>query len=233
LRICVPISAASTAEALGKMEQGFGLADILELRIDGIRKVDLKKLLAGRKGELIVTNRVKEEGGAFIGGEQERVALLTKAVALGSEYVDLEIRTEEALVLKLKKKIEAYHGRTRLILSYHNLERTPSLKDLRKKIEEGQKAGADIIKIVPRAKQMEDNLQVLSLIPYANKKGMQIIAFCLGDLGKISRIMAPLLGSYLSYASLTKGEESAPGQMTIGEFKQIFRMLGVKGKGKY
>jgi 3-dehydroquinate dehydratase type I len=233
LRICVPISAATTAEALCKMEQGFGLTDILELRIDGMRKVDLKKLLAGRKGELIVTNRVKEEGGAFSGGEQERVALLTKAVSLGSEYVDLEIRTEEALVLKLKKKIEAYHGRTRLILSYHNLERTPSLKDLRKKIEEGQKAGADIIKIVPRAKKMEDNLQVLSLIPYANKKGLQIIAFCLGDLGKISRIMAPLLGSYLSYASLTKGEESAPGQMTIGDMKQVFRMLGVKGKGTY
>jgi 3-dehydroquinate dehydratase type I len=231
LRICVPISAATTDEALCKMEQGFGLADILELRIDGIRKVDLKKLLAGRKGELIVTNRVKEEGGAFIGGEQERVALLTKAVALGSEFVDLEIRTEEALVLKLKKKIEACQGRTRLILSYHNLERTPSLRDLRKKIEEGQKAGADIIKIVPRAKQIEDNLKVLSLIPYANKKGLQIIAFCMGELGKISRIMAPLLGSYLSYASLTKGEESAPGQMTIGEFKQIFRMLGVKGKG--
>jgi 3-dehydroquinate dehydratase type I len=230
LRICVPISAASTAEALGKMEQGFGLADILEVRIDGIRKVDLKKLLAGRKGELIVTNRVKEEGGAFIGAEQERVALLTEAVALGSEYVDLEIRTEEALVLKLKKKIEAYHGRTRLILSYHNLERTPSLKDLRKKIEEGQKAGADIFKIVPLAKQMEDNLKVLSLIPYANKKGMQIIAFCMGEVGKISRIMAPLLGSYLSYASLTKGEESAPGQMTIGEFKQIFRMLNVQGR---
>ena len=168
----------------------------------------------------------------LVGGEQERVALITKAVALGSEYVDLEIRTEEALVLKLKKKIEAYQGRTRLILSYHNLERTPSLKDLRKKIDEGQKAGADIIKIVPQARQMEDNLKVLSLIPYAQKKGLQIIAFCMGELGKISRIMAPLLGSYLSYASLTKGEESAPGQMTIGELKQIFRMLGVTGKGK-
>ena len=230
MRICVPITATTTAEALRKMEQGFGLADILELRIDGIRKVDLEKLLAGRKGELIVTNRVKEEGGAFIGGENERVALLTKAVALGSEYVDLEIRTEEALVLKLKKKIEAYQRKSRLILSYHNLERTPSLKDLRKKIEEGHKAGADIIKIVPQARQMEDNLKVLSLIPYAQRKGLQIIAFCMGGPGKISRIMAPLLGSYLSYASLTKGEESAPGQMTIGEIKQVFKILNGQGR---
>jgi 3-dehydroquinate dehydratase type I len=225
LRICIPITAATTTEALLKMAEGFGLVDLLELRIDGIRKVNLEKLLAVRKGELLVTNRVKEEGGAFRGGEQERVALLKKAVALGSDYVDLEIRTEENLITNLKKTIETYQGRTQLILSYHNLERTPSLKELRRKMEEGQRAGADIIKIVPKAEQMEDNLKVLSLLPYANRKGLKIITFCMGAEGKISRIMAPLLGSYLTFASMSKGQESAPGQMTVGEIKQVFRIL--------
>ena len=37
--------------------------------------------------------------------------------------------------------------------------------------------------------------------------------------------MAPLLGSYLSYASLEKGAESAPGQLTIEEMKQIQKIL--------
>jgi 3-dehydroquinate dehydratase type I len=228
LRICIPITAATTAEALIKMEQGFGLTDILELRIDGILRVDLEKLLAARKGELLVTNRIKEEGGTFIGGEQKRVSLLKKAVTLGCGYVDLEIRTEENLINKLKKTIESYQGHTRLILSYHNLERMPSLKDLRKKIEEGQKAGADIIKIVPLAEKMEDNLRVLALIPYARKRGLEIITFCMGASGKISRVMAPLLGSYLTYAALSKGEESAPGQMTVGEMKKIFRLFQIK-----
>jgi 3-dehydroquinate dehydratase type I len=225
LRICIPITAATTTEARLKMEEGFSLADILELRIDGIRKVNLEKLLAVRKKDLLVTNRVREEGGSFTGDEQERVALLSKAVALGSDYVDLEIRTEENLINHLKKTIETYQGRTRLILSYHNLEKTPSLTDLRKKMEEGYKAGADIIKIVPRAEKMEDNLRVLSLLSYANKKGIKMIAFCLGAPGKISRVMAPFLGSYLTYASLSKGEESAPGQMTVGEMKHIFKIL--------
>jgi 3-dehydroquinate dehydratase type I len=230
LRICIPITAATTTEALIKMEEGFGLADILELRIDGIRKVNLEKLLAVRKGELLVTNRVKEEGGVFRGGEQERVALLKKAVTLGGDYVDLEIRTEENLINNLKKTIETYQGRTQLILSYHNRERTPSLKELRKKMEEGQRSGADIIKIVPKAEQMEDNLKVLSLLPYANKKGLKIIAFCMGPQGKISRVMAPLLGSYLTYASMSKGQESAPGQMTVREMRQVFRILNGPGK---
>jgi 3-dehydroquinate dehydratase type I len=229
LKICIPITAATTAEALLKMEDGFGLADFLELRIDGIRKVHLEKLLAVRKGKLIVTNRVREEGGAFSGSEQERVALLIKAVILGSDYVDLEIRTKKNLINKLKKTIETSQGRTRLILSYHNLERTPSLRELRKKIEEGRRCGADIIKIVPYAEKMEDNLKVLALIPYARKRDLEIITFCMGASGKISRVMAPFLGSYLSYASLSRGEESAPGQLTVGEIKQVFRILNKQG----
>jgi 3-dehydroquinate dehydratase type I len=159
------------------------------------------------------------------------VALLTKAVALGSGYVDLEIRTGENLINNLKKTIETYQGRTQLILSYHNLARTPSLTDLRKKVEEGHRAGADIIKIVPYAEKMEDNLKALALIPYARKRGLEIITFCMGASGKISRIMAPFLGSYLSYASLSRGEESAPGQMTVGEMKHIFRILNSRSKG--
>ena len=230
MRICIPITTATTQQALTKIKQGFALAKMLELRIDGIQKVDLKKLLADNKGEILVTNRVKEEGGAFVGGERERVALLKKAVALGCDYVDLEIRTEEALILELKKKIADYHGRTKLILSYHNLERTPGLKTLRKKMAEGYKAGADIVKIVPYAQQMEDNLTVLSLIPYAQKKSLQIIAFCMGEKGMISRIISPLMGSYLTYASLEKGEESAPGQMTVEEIRQVLWILENKGQ---
>ena len=169
MKICIPITAATTQEARLKIDKGFALADILELRIDGIRKVNLRQLLKNKKGEILITNRVKEEGGAFTGREPERVALLKKAVALGSDYVDLEIRTSESLISELKKTIEAYRGHTQLILSFHHQERTPSLKALRKKIEDGYKAGADIIKIVTYADRMEDNLKVLGLIPYAKK----------------------------------------------------------------
>jgi len=232
VRICIPITAATTQEALTKIKKGFTQAGMLELRIDGIQKVDLKKLLAGKKGEILVTNRVREEGGAFAGGERERVALLKKAVALGCDYVDLEIKTEESLLFELKIKIADSHGHTQLILSYHNQERTPGLKTLRKKMAEGYKAGADIVKIVTWAKKMEDNLKVLGLIPYAQKKGLKIIAFCMGAHGKISRIMAPMLGSYLTYASFDKGEESAPGQMTVEEIKQVLRILTRSGKAK-
>jgi 3-dehydroquinate dehydratase type I len=72
---------------------------------------------------------------------------------------------------------------------------------------------------------VDDNLEVLRLIPYARQKGVKVIAFCMGEKGKISRIVAPLLGSYLTYAAWSKGKEAAPGQMTIKEMMEIFRIV--------
>jgi 3-dehydroquinate dehydratase type I len=224
-RICISIMARSTQEALIKMKEGLALVDLLELRIDTMQRVQLKKLLARNEEGLLVTNRKKAEGGNFSGEEKERVSFLMEAVELGAGYVDLEIGTDKALIAALQKKIQACEDRSKLILSYHHLDGTPSVKDLRKELEEGYRAGADIVKIVPRAKKIEDNLSVLSLLPFARRSQKEIIAFCMGERGRISRVMAPLMGSYLTYASLTKGEESAPGQMTVKELNQIFKIL--------
>ncbi|HRR42321.1 MAG TPA: type I 3-dehydroquinate dehydratase, partial [Syntrophales bacterium] len=85
--------------------------------------------------------------------------------------------------------------------------------------------GADIVKVVTTARTPEDNLKVLRLIPYARRKGLEIIAFCMGDKGRISRVASPILGSFLSFASLERGEESAPGQMTVDEMRLVLSLL--------
>jgi 3-dehydroquinate dehydratase type I len=72
---------------------------------------------------------------------------------------------------------------------------------------------------------VEDNLNILKLIGYAKKANQKIIAHCMGEKGKISRIMAPFFGAYMTFASLDKGAESAPGQLTVTEMKTLFRIL--------
>jgi len=225
--ICIPITARTHKAALIQMERGFPLADILELRIDQIRNLNLEKLMGGKQGKILVTNRRRDEGGGFSGTERERVELLKEAVALGADYVDVEIRTEGALIQELSAKIGKSRGRTKWIISHHNLGGTPSARALRRKFDECMGTGADVIKIVTHANMMEDNLRVLGLIPHARRKGEEIIAFCMGEMGRISRVMAALLGSYFSYASLGKGTESAAGQLTIEEMKGIFKILNV------
>lgn len=227
--ICIPIAARTNEAALAQMERGSPLADCLELRIDQIRGIDLEQLMNGKGTRILVTNRRVDEGGAFPGTERERVELLKDAVALGADYVDIEATTEKPLRRELEAQIAKHHGRTQWIISYHDFSGTPSEGALHKRFDACTRAGADIVKICTYAHAMEDNLRVLGLIPYARNKGQAIIAFCMGEKGRISRVMAPLLGAYWSYASLEKGAESAPGQLTIEEMSQIQNILGVSG----
>jgi len=225
--ICIPIVAKDQRAALVQMERGFPLADILELRIDQIRNVNLENLMRRKRGKILVTNRRKDEGGGFSGTERQRVELLKEAVELGVDYVDIEVRTEGALIKELSAKIRNHHGRAKWIVSHHDFSETPSKRSLRKRLNECTRTGADIVKIVTYANTVEDNLRVLGLIPYARRKGVEIIAFCMGEMGRISRIMAPLLGSCFSYVSLEKGTESASGQLTLEEIRDVFRILNV------
>jgi len=229
--ICIPVVAKTNEAALAQMEKGFPLADILELRIDRITDCDLDQLMRKKRAgkRILVTNRRADEGGSFAGTERERIALLKDAVALGADYVDIEARTEKPLLKELAAQIKKHKGRTRWIISYHDLHGTPSEGALKKRFDACSRTGADIVKICTYAHTMDDNLSLLGLIPYARKRGRSIIALCMGEKGRISRVMAPLLGSYLSYASLEKGAESAPGQLTVEEMKQIQKILHAAG----
>jgi 3-dehydroquinate dehydratase len=44
--------------------------------------------------------------------------------------------------------------------------------------------------------------------------------------GQISRVLCPLAGGYFTYASVAAGKESAEGQITAGELRKIYGMLG-------
>jgi 3-dehydroquinate dehydratase type I len=229
--ICLPIVAKTTEEAVAQLEKGAPLADILELRIDQIKDVDLERLMNRKRiaKQILVTNRRQDEGGGFAGTEQERIGLLKDAVALGADYVDIEVRTEKPLIRELVEQIKRHDGRTKWIISFHDFGKTPSERTLRKTFAICSKTGADVVKIVTRAHAVEDNLRVLGLIPYARDKGRAIIALCMGEHGKISRVMAPLMGAFLGYASLEKGKESAPGQLTIEEMRLISRIVNPAG----
>jgi 3-dehydroquinate dehydratase len=54
---------------------------------------------------------------------------------------------------------------------------------------------------------------------------MKIIAFCMGPLGRISRIVCPLMGGHMTFASLESGQESASGQIPALDMNKILEML--------
>ena len=220
-RICAPVIETTVERALKTIREANRLADLIELRIDYLRKPDLLALLKEGEKPVIVTNRRKEEGGRYQGDERMRVEILREAIELEAEYVDVEIGTERSVL----KDLMADKKETEFILSFHDFRKTPSERELRRLYERMTRLGPGIIKMVTFAKSWQDNLKVLTLIPYAKGRKQKIVAFCMGEKGKISRVFAPMMGAAWTYASLNKKRVSAPGQLTIQEMRDIWKRL--------
>ncbi|HOO90410.1 MAG TPA: type I 3-dehydroquinate dehydratase [Syntrophales bacterium] len=223
--ICIPIVAKTNEEALTRMDAAFLLSDLVELRVDRIEGANLKELLSAKKGPVLVTARRKKEGGNFRGSETQRIALLREAVRLKADFVDVELSTTAILVDTVREEIRKEGDKTKLIISHHDFNRTPPYRTLQGICDLCLARGADIVKIATFADSLEANLRILHLIGWAQRGGHPIISLCMGEKGTISRVMAPLFGSYLSFASLDEGQESAPGQLTAVEMHQILRIL--------
>jgi 3-dehydroquinate dehydratase type I len=220
-KLCIPIVEKTVEKALVAIKETNRLADLIELRVDYLKRVDLAPLLENRKKPFIVTNRREEEGGKYRGEERKRLSVLQEAIDLGGDYIDVELATERSFLQSLIRN----KGGTQVILSFHDFHRTPSLKELEQLFDQMIRLGADVIKIVPFARSWEDNLSILSLIPFAKERRQKIVAFCMGEKGKISRIFSPFLGAAWTYASLNKSRASAPGQLTARELMDTWEKM--------
>jgi len=147
--------------------------------------------------------------------------LLQEAMDLGADFLDVELAADAAW----RQDLWDRRGQAKIILSWHDFAGTPETPRLEAVMNEMLAAAADVLKVVTMARQPEDNLRVLSLIPRARAQGREIIAFCMGPLGKWSRVVAPLLGSYLTFAPFTKKGASAPGQLTVNELKRAWKAI--------
>ena len=227
--ICVPITANTQVAALHDLDESLHHTDVVELRMDLIRDGNLKILMDKCRQQaapvkILVTNRGGENASAS--DEKQRIGVLKEAIELGTDFVDIEVDTAVSLREDIIDLIRNEGGRTKLIVSHHDFIKTPSERKLKEIYRSCVLSGADIVKIVTTAACAEDNLKILNLIPYARKKNQDIIAFCMGAMGKMSRILSPLLGSLLSFTALEKGAESAPGQLTVGEMMQLMDIMG-------
>jgi len=211
--ICASII-SSDIEAIKAVEP---LVELFEVRIDLIGDCwqDIARQL---EKPWIACNRIQEEGGSWQESEARRKEELLKAIQLGAYIVDIELATPN-----LEKVVPLVKKQAKCLLSCHNLEQTPSLENLKRIVKRQLAADADICKVVTCAQNAEDNLTILKLIP--EFPGVNIIAFAMGPIGLLSRILSPLVGGYLTYAAIEKGAQSAPGQMTVNELHKLYQMV--------
>jgi 3-dehydroquinate dehydratase type I len=212
-KICAVIISDDT-EAVKRAEV---LVDMLELRMD---------LVGGGWPEMarhlhkpwIATMRDSAHRGKFTGSEEERVGDLMRAVKLGAYAIDVELDCPA-----LGDMVKGLKSKARCLVSYHNWDGTPPLEQLSATVQRQLAAGADICKVVTMARNVYDNLAVLKLLglfPW-----IDIISFAMGPVGTLSRVLSPMAGGYLTYASMDESGGSAPGQMSVEALRKIYRMI--------
>lgn len=221
MRICIPIRAQTHSQAVEKIRRANPLADLLEFRLDLLDSGRLKELVREAARPVVATYRSRQQGGWGADDYETRRQRLRTALEAGVDFVDAEYGPDFPNRSGLLETL----GAARIILSTHLLQDTPSQEALRIFLKGMAATGARLIKIVSRARAVEDNLRMLALIPEARQMGLEIIAFCLGPLGRLSRIACPLLGGYLTFASLEAGEESAEGQIPAREMRKMLDLL--------
>ncbi len=221
--LCIPVVERETVSAIEKISIAVEHADIIEVRLDLMESFNLTEIISASTKPVIVTYRSKKEGGQGALGPSAVADCLIDAAHSNAEFIDVELSMPD----EFRDKIIQNKGNSRIIISTHIIDRTPVIHDLISLLNKSVQAGGDIVKIVTMADTMDDNLKMLELVSEARKKGVEIIAFCMGPLGRMSRIFSLIMGGYLTFTSLETGEESAPGQIPVRKMRELLEYFAV------
>jgi 3-dehydroquinate dehydratase I len=208
--ICVSLAEKDPNVCLDILEK----VEMAEIRIDlaELSDDDIRKIFSTRK-KLIATCRPGKYS------QPERIHKLNLAVESGATFVDIEFEAEEDFRNKIMEY--AQERQCDVIISYHNYELTPELEELEKIMQKCFEFGANMAKIATMIRVNRDNSKILSLY----KAPGRLVAIGMGELGKISRIVAPFLGAEFTYASLTDDKITAPGQISYSRLDKYIREI--------
>lgn len=137
------------------------------------------------------------------------------------DYIDLDFSVSENSVSKFKKN----YPNQKILLSFHDFNSTPDNESLDKIIFKMENKGAEVFKLATHANTFADSLRMMSILEELNNKGKRAICLCMGEKGKITRIIGHLFGNLLMYAPLTSDELTAPGQLTCEQMKSYYKLI--------
>lgn len=214
--LCETVTGTTMGELIAARDAAIS-ADMVELRLDGVRRCDVARALDGRSRPAIVTCRPIWEGGLFDGAEEDRRELLGQALRCGAEYVDVEWRALSAGGGRglLDGLLDPH--RKRMVVSSHDFDRVP--EDLRARVAAMRATGAAVIKVAVAAHRLCDTLALMDIA-----KGREdAVVIGMGDAGMPTRLLASRFGSRWTYG----GAAVAPGQIPVASMVTEFRFRSV------
>ncbi|MCP4399167.1 MAG: type I 3-dehydroquinate dehydratase [bacterium] len=208
--ICTALANLSFEESLKAVdslelaEVRLDLLDLSEEEVSTIFSADCRLIATCRPGKY---------------SEDVRKKLLLLAIEAGTSYVDIEVEAEDHVKQEL---IQAARAKgCQVIISYHNFEKTPERVELEHVIRWCSELKPDLIKLACMVTSPRDNARLLGLLD--SDTPMLIVG--MGEQGKLSRLISPLLGSFCTFASFAADKATAPGQMFKEELEELLQRL--------
>ncbi len=209
--ICVSIQGKSLQDIYSILDRED--VEMAEIRLDlcSLSESEREELFSTTDKPLIATCRMS---GRYSAEEAEEALL--QAMEDGAAYADLEI--EAPAQVSRRVTAAARKAGTRLIRSWHDFRGTPDDEVLAGMARKCKEAGADVVKIVTLSAAAEDVRRVGALYSLFPEGGL--VAFCMGEAGRESRMEALRMGAPFTYAALAADECTAPGQWTLTEMNE-------------
>ena len=145
------------------------------------------------------------------GGAEAELYWLSQARESGCQWCDLEIETLGELPGRSARSLPIP---AKFLLSFHDFERTPPLPS---RVLQAHRGEADAVKIATRAQSLSDSLRLMRLAHESSR----LVSVPMGEVGLPARLLALREGSALAYAPVATA--TAPGQVSLHEFKRLYR----------
>lgn len=222
-RVCVAVTGSDPAELLEKADSLVRDNPFLEFRLDYLSKpgLALPKIKAffemQPQAVVIATCRRAASGGKFRGSVASQLELLSKAAAAGCQLLDVELQT----AVKCKgEQLQKLRSKAALVLSFHDFHATKKLDET---LERMRHYPADFYKVVSTATTLSDNVTMMKFLEKESDRHA-LVGLCMGEQGIISRLLAVRAGSAFTFAAVSPGEQTAPGQVTAQELRNVYRI---------
>lgn len=163
---------------------------------------------------ILATCRHKQNKGRFSGLIEQQIAHLQNAAHAGAAALDLEIESAE----RAKSALAALRESAPLLISYHNFENTPALDPILHRLH---RIPADAYKMATTARKPSDNLRVLQFAREHSRT--HLVAFCMSEIGILTRVLGLGAGCLYTYAAPCEGECTAPGQIVAKDMRALYR----------
>lgn len=220
---CLPIVCASVKDIEVTIEENVNTFQYFEIWVDYLDTFEpdkIAKLVSLYPGRLIIVLRRKLLAPVQLSFDQH--AYLLEHLAGLDMYLDLDIFDQKKQLQNLSLKT----AHNALICSYHNYERTPTQAELDDIIASMEVFKPLIYKMSCQCPNEAASLQLLETLLALRSQHKRFIVLGMGKYGLATRIFGPAWGNELNFLVSKIDDASAPGQLTVDQFKSISKLIG-------